>query len=58
MYTIVQGEKEFKKIYYLGHWCDFDEDLINNVGLAKYKIEVIVYYLYNLQKGEISNDTK
>lgn len=58
VYTIVQGEKEFKKIYYLGHWCDFDEDLINNVGLAKYKIEVIVYYLYNLQKGEISNDTK
>ena len=46
-----------KKIYYLGHWCDFEE-LSDYEGLAKYKDEVIIYYLYNLQKGEISNDTE
>ena len=39
------------KIYYLGHWCDFEE-LNENTGIAKYKDEVIIYYLYNLQKGE------
>mgnify|MGYP007000557953 CR=1 FL=1 len=41
-----------KKIYYLGHWCNFEE-LNENEGLAKYKDEVIIYYLYNLQKGEV-----
>ena len=38
-------------MYYLGHWCDFEE-LNENTGIAKYKDEVIIYYLYNLQKGE------
>lgn len=58
VYTIrEQDGKINKKIYYLGHWCDFEETDLN-VGLAKYKDEVIVYYLYNLQKGEISNDTE
>lgn len=41
-----------QKIYYLGHWCDF-ESISENEGIAKYKDEVIIYYFYNLQKGEL-----